>query len=204
MMRWRRTTACERAAQWISLDLDDELGSLDRAALAKHLERCAGCRALSAEIGGFTRLLRIQPLETPPPATAVQVARPRAAGNAAAGRRRSRRRHGGRGRGDLPAGHEPDLRQLARLPERQRAAALRSRAHARRADGIRRRLRVASLVRPARASIDSGVSRRWPLRRLAAACTVFASVPDRVNSPPVSASGRNVTGESWPTRTSES
>src|SRR6476659_2712177 len=78
MMRWRRTTACERAAQWISLDLDDELGSLDRAALAKHLERCPGCRALSAEIGGFTRLLRIQPLETPPPATAVQVARPRA------------------------------------------------------------------------------------------------------------------------------
>ena len=78
MMRWRRTTACERVAQWISLDLDDELGSLDRAALAKHLERCPGCRALSAEIGGFTRLLRIQPFATPPPAVAVQVARPRA------------------------------------------------------------------------------------------------------------------------------
>ena len=55
MMRWRRTTACERAAQWISLDLDDELGRLERAALARHLGRCAGCRAASAEIGGVHR-----------------------------------------------------------------------------------------------------------------------------------------------------
>ena len=109
MMRWRRTTACERAAQWISLDLDDELGELDRAALAKHLERCPGCRALQRGDRRLHPLLRIQPLETPPPAIAVQVARPRARVNAAAGRRRGRRRHGGRGRrATFLPGAEPD------------------------------------------------------------------------------------------------
>jgi predicted anti-sigma-YlaC factor YlaD len=62
MMRWRRTTACERAAQWISLDLDDELGELERAALSRHLERCGACRAVRAEIAGFTGVLRAAPL----------------------------------------------------------------------------------------------------------------------------------------------
>jgi predicted anti-sigma-YlaC factor YlaD len=62
MIRWRKTTACERASQWISLDLDGELTELERAALARHLERCDGCRAASDEIGGFTSLLREAPL----------------------------------------------------------------------------------------------------------------------------------------------
>jgi predicted anti-sigma-YlaC factor YlaD len=58
MTRWRRTTACERAAQWISLELDDELGRLEQAALARHLRRCDQCLSSSAEIGMFTGLLR--------------------------------------------------------------------------------------------------------------------------------------------------
>ena len=37
MTRWRRTTACERGAQWISLDLDGELSRLEQTALARHL-----------------------------------------------------------------------------------------------------------------------------------------------------------------------
>jgi predicted anti-sigma-YlaC factor YlaD len=58
MTRWRRTTACERASQWISLDLDGELGRLEQAALARHLGRCDRCRAVSAEFDGFTALIR--------------------------------------------------------------------------------------------------------------------------------------------------
>jgi predicted anti-sigma-YlaC factor YlaD len=74
MTRWRRTTPCERAAQWISLDLDGELGRLEQAALTRHLRRCDRCRATSAEISGFTTLVR----EAPPvePARAVVVANP--------------------------------------------------------------------------------------------------------------------------------
>ena len=62
MARWRRTTACERAAQWISLELDDALGELERAALQRHLARCATCSGARAEIAGFTLLLRSAPL----------------------------------------------------------------------------------------------------------------------------------------------
>jgi len=84
MIRWRRTTACERAAQWISLDLDGELTGLERAALARHLERCDGCRLASAEIGGFTSLLREAPL--------VALARPVAVASAGRARLRATRR----------------------------------------------------------------------------------------------------------------
>jgi predicted anti-sigma-YlaC factor YlaD len=61
MTRWRRTTPCERAAQWVSLDLDGELGRLEQAALARHLRRCDSCRSASVEIGGFTGMLRAAP-----------------------------------------------------------------------------------------------------------------------------------------------
>ena len=35
--RWLLTTACERASQWISLELHGELGRLEQAALVRHL-----------------------------------------------------------------------------------------------------------------------------------------------------------------------
>ena len=74
MTRWRRTTACERAAQWISLELDGELGRLEQAALARHLRRCDRCRSTSSEIETFTSVLR----DSPPvdPARAVVVVTP--------------------------------------------------------------------------------------------------------------------------------
>jgi predicted anti-sigma-YlaC factor YlaD len=62
MVLWWRTTTCERAAQWISLELDGELSELERARLARHLDRCVSCRAWSAQVGGFTTLLRTAPL----------------------------------------------------------------------------------------------------------------------------------------------
>jgi predicted anti-sigma-YlaC factor YlaD len=69
-MRWRRTNACERAVQWISLDLDGELSQLEHAALARHLDGCARCREMSTDVGAFTALLRDAPL--------VELARPAA------------------------------------------------------------------------------------------------------------------------------
>jgi anti-sigma factor RsiW len=59
---WRRTTPCERASQWISLELDGELSDLERAGLDRHVERCESCRALRVEMSGLTALLRGAPL----------------------------------------------------------------------------------------------------------------------------------------------
>src|SRR5262245_40336824 len=73
MTRWRRTTACERATQWISLDLDGELGRLEQAALARHLRRCDQCRSTSSEIGSFTTLLRDAPPIEPTRAVIVMT-----------------------------------------------------------------------------------------------------------------------------------
>jgi predicted anti-sigma-YlaC factor YlaD len=71
MTRWRRTTACERAAQWISLELDGELGRLEQAALARHLRRCGRCRSTSSDIGTFTSFLRDAPAIDPSRAVVV-------------------------------------------------------------------------------------------------------------------------------------
>jgi ferric-dicitrate binding protein FerR (iron transport regulator) len=73
-------TACERAQQWISLELDGELSELEQAALARHLDACSACRAVSAHVGGFTWLLRDAPLvevERPVLAPRPQTARAR-------------------------------------------------------------------------------------------------------------------------------
>jgi len=83
MVLWWRTTTCERAAQWISLELDGELSELERARLARHLDRCASCRAWSAEVGGFTSLLRTAPLVELSSPVAVLVSRVRAKRRAA-------------------------------------------------------------------------------------------------------------------------
>jgi predicted anti-sigma-YlaC factor YlaD len=62
MARWRRTTACEQAGQWISLRLDGELSELEQAALDRHVEECADCRAFGTELTGIAQLLRAAPL----------------------------------------------------------------------------------------------------------------------------------------------
>jgi predicted anti-sigma-YlaC factor YlaD len=65
MPRWRRTTACERATQWISLELDGEIAGLERAALARHTQRCDRCRSSREDVAGITRHLRAAPVEGP-------------------------------------------------------------------------------------------------------------------------------------------
>jgi anti-sigma factor RsiW len=83
MVLWWRTTSCERAAQWISLELDGELSDLERARLTRHLEHCASCRAWRAEVGGFTSLLRTAPLAELSSPVAVLLPRVRSRGRAA-------------------------------------------------------------------------------------------------------------------------
>jgi predicted anti-sigma-YlaC factor YlaD len=61
MGRWWRTHTCDRATQLISLELDGELSQLEQTALARHLSGCAGCRAVSVDVGAFTRMLREAP-----------------------------------------------------------------------------------------------------------------------------------------------
>ncbi len=47
MDRLRKRAACERALQWVSLGLDDELSEFERALLERHLEGCGACAALA-------------------------------------------------------------------------------------------------------------------------------------------------------------
>jgi anti-sigma factor RsiW len=60
-----RTSACERAAQAISLRLDDELSELEIAQLRSHLDGCAACRLLEQEIVGVTFEVRLSSLAAP-------------------------------------------------------------------------------------------------------------------------------------------
>ena len=60
-MGWRRGRACERASEWISLELDGELGRLERSALHRHLERCEGCRTTNATLDSVTQAIRAEP-----------------------------------------------------------------------------------------------------------------------------------------------
>jgi anti-sigma factor RsiW len=54
---------CSRTPELVSLELDGELTQLELARLESHLQRCASCRALRAELVGLTSALRAAPLE---------------------------------------------------------------------------------------------------------------------------------------------
>lgn len=58
-----RSTTCERAAQFVSLDLDGELSRFEQAVLKRHLRRCARCAADARDIVAVTECLRATPLE---------------------------------------------------------------------------------------------------------------------------------------------
>ena len=60
-----RAAACERAAESISLRLDDELSEIEIAQLRAHLDVCAACRRLEHEMVGVTFELRLAPLAAP-------------------------------------------------------------------------------------------------------------------------------------------
>jgi anti-sigma factor RsiW len=68
------SSVCERVRAQISLELDGQLSQLERVMLARHVERCADCRAYRADVTAATYALRHAPLE--PVERSVSVRRP--------------------------------------------------------------------------------------------------------------------------------
>ena len=54
---------CDRAREWVSLRLDDEISELEDALLEAHLHRCGACREYEATVRGAVLALRARPLE---------------------------------------------------------------------------------------------------------------------------------------------
>jgi predicted anti-sigma-YlaC factor YlaD len=54
---------CDRAREWVSLRLDDEISELEDALLEAHLRRCGACREYEASVRGAVLALRARPLE---------------------------------------------------------------------------------------------------------------------------------------------
>ena len=63
-------SGCERAREWVSLELDGELSELEDALLRAHLDRCVACAAFARDARAFTRALRAAPSERPAEAPA--------------------------------------------------------------------------------------------------------------------------------------
>lgn len=57
--------ACERAREWASLRLDDELSVLEEEILERHLDFCEACRRFEEGMRLSTARIRSTPLETP-------------------------------------------------------------------------------------------------------------------------------------------
>ena len=57
--------ACDRARQWVSADVDDELSRFERVLLAAHTAACPSCREFHAATVAITTTLRAEPLEQP-------------------------------------------------------------------------------------------------------------------------------------------
>ena len=62
---------CERAREWISLEVDEELPELDRARLRAHLARCAACAEVADRVRVVATMLADAPLEEPTATVAV-------------------------------------------------------------------------------------------------------------------------------------
>src|SRR5438445_586854 len=58
-----RPRACERASEFVSLELDGELSLFERAILRRHLQRCERCAASSRQITALTEMVRTAPVE---------------------------------------------------------------------------------------------------------------------------------------------
>ncbi len=57
--------ACERAREWASLRLDDELSVLEEEILERHLDLCDACRWFEEGMRTSTARIRSTPLEAP-------------------------------------------------------------------------------------------------------------------------------------------
>jgi predicted anti-sigma-YlaC factor YlaD len=69
--------ACDRARQWVSADVDDELSRFERVLLAAHTAACPSCREFHAATVAITSTLRAEPLEQPTRLIEIRRARRR-------------------------------------------------------------------------------------------------------------------------------
>jgi anti-sigma factor RsiW len=58
-----RPASCNRAAEFVSLELDGELSPFERAMLERHIQRCELCAEYARTVVGLTELLRATPVE---------------------------------------------------------------------------------------------------------------------------------------------
>lgn len=58
-----RPPSCDRACEYVSLDLDGELSPFGRALLERHLQRCPSCAEYAELVTAATELLRATPVE---------------------------------------------------------------------------------------------------------------------------------------------
>jgi predicted anti-sigma-YlaC factor YlaD len=64
-MHGLRSTVCDQIRSQVSLELDAGLARLESLRVARHLDRCADCRAFREDVVAFTDALRSAPLERP-------------------------------------------------------------------------------------------------------------------------------------------
>lgn len=60
-MRLVPSPVCDGVRRQISLDLDGELSQLERAMVARHVERCGDCRLFRDDVAHFTGAVRTTP-----------------------------------------------------------------------------------------------------------------------------------------------
>lgn len=79
MRSWRIGAAwqCERAREWISLELDGELSAFELQLVHRHVRRCADCREYAHDLRAIAGLLRAAPLEQPSHAVHLPLRRRR-------------------------------------------------------------------------------------------------------------------------------
>jgi predicted anti-sigma-YlaC factor YlaD len=68
---------CDRARQWASLRVDDEISELEEALLDAHLARCACCSAFAEETGRVAAALRSVAQERPEAPVVISIPRRR-------------------------------------------------------------------------------------------------------------------------------
>ena len=64
-MQGLRSPICDQIRSQVSLELDTGLARLESVRMARHLDRCADCRAFREDVVAFTDALRSAPLERP-------------------------------------------------------------------------------------------------------------------------------------------
>jgi ferric-dicitrate binding protein FerR (iron transport regulator) len=58
-------SVCDRACEWASLRLDDQLSPLEEELLERHLTACDECRAFEDDVRWATDVMRLTPAERP-------------------------------------------------------------------------------------------------------------------------------------------